>query len=231
VASDQLLKGILILATIVLHVGDSAALTNGDIAVRDRLQNTLLHTVSVLDDGAAQAATGTYDAVVIAESCASGAMAGKYLTVTTGVMISEGALWDDFGLTSVASSTSQSDDQWDVTGGTQISGGLSGTQTVFSAVTACHNSLTSDIAAAATVTAVLSNAITRATVYYLAQGQSRAGGGAAVEGHRVAFGMTDAGAQVAQAAAWTLFDATIAWFVGSGVNTARRTGGFLGLLA
>jgi hypothetical protein len=201
-------------ATIVLHVGDKTALTAGDTAVHNRLDGTLDHTVVLLSDEDPQYA-GAYDAVVIAETVSSGLMGGKYLVTERPVLVCEPALWDDFGLSTAAGSTANSQTQWNVQAGTALSAGLSGLTTMFSAAVTQNNILNSNLGTGAVQVARLAADSTRSTCVYYDKGATNAAGNPTT-GKRIAFGLHDSGAANANSDLWAIFDTAISWMLPPG---------------
>lgn len=132
-------------SSVAFVVGNSGALTSGDIVVRDRIV-ALGHTVFVVDDAAA--ADTSRDFVVIAESCSSVNVAAKYSTFAGGVLVLEPAVADDMDMASVGPNNTTAQTQVVILLDTHaLAASLTGTVTIVSAGSTFAHSGTSELGA------------------------------------------------------------------------------------
>jgi hypothetical protein len=134
-------------ATIVLVVANAGSLTTGDTVIRDRLQ-AAGHTVVLRNDEDPEY-TGAYDGVFISDSCSGGTVSAKYDTVAKPGITAENVTWRLGTYLGAIDGT-----QWTVEN-TDGNGGLTGTQTVYTATMPQQGIDTDVLPAGATVVARL----------------------------------------------------------------------------
>jgi hypothetical protein len=212
-------------ATIVVVVGDPAALTAGDTAVIDRLQSVHGHTVVIRDDSLGEY-TQPYDGFMILDSCVAGTVLGKYAAEAKPGILLENGPWDEHGLCT-ASSQMTGVTQWVLDAAPPFSGGLSGTVTMFSASSTQSYALTANLPAGADIVATVASDATRAVCVAYEAGATTTTGTAPAR--RVAMGVHNTAAGLLTASAFALLDAAIAWafpaaLVSATPGTATGTG-------
>ena len=202
----------------LLVVGDPAALSTGDAAVRARLQ-ALGYTVSVVDDSASLPGDATGKRLVLISSTVSASnVTTKFRTTTVPVIGWEHALFDDLGMTAAT--------------GTQVSGyrdlvigapshplaaGRTGTVNVATATT---NFAVGTPNGAATVVATIPGTATPAIFAY---DNGAAMPGLAAPARRVGFFLGEVTAASFTPNGLALFDAAVNWAVGVTGGPTRPT--------
>lgn len=192
------------MATIVLVVGTTATLTDGDIVIRDRLV-AAGHTVVLRNDTDAEY-SGTYDGVYIADSSSGGDVGSKYDTVAKPGITAENASWRLGTYLGAISGT-----QWTVEN-VEGNGGITGTVTVYNSTQSQQGIDTDTLPAGAIVVARLAGDADHGTYVLYPAGISLTSGTAPAK--RVFFRMGDAQTADANATGRALLDAAIGWAFG-----------------
>lgn len=193
---------------IILVVASSASPTAGDLVLQGRLE-AAGHTVTRTSDEDAEY-TGSYDGVLVSDSCSGGTFGAKYDTVDKPGITCENASWR-LGTYEGASSGVT---QWSVNAVPAANGGLTGTQTVYSTSQSQQGIVVSSLPSAATVVATQQGSSDKGTyVIYEAGGNLTSGTATA---RRVFLRTADESVSVLSSAGTTLLDAAIAWAFGDG---------------
>lgn len=212
------------MATIVLVVGNAAALTAGDTVLRNRLVANG-HTVVLRSDEEAEY-TSAYDGVMVSDSCAGATFGAKYDTVAKPGIALEAPSWR----LGTSSAQTAGVTQWSVNSVAGLNGGLTGTQTVYSTAQTQQGLTVASLGTGAQVIATQQGDATKA-VYLVYEAGAALAGGAAAPARRAMFRVLDAGAVSAlNSNGLALLDAVIDWAYGTGAaevtGTAVATFGF-----
>jgi hypothetical protein len=196
-----------------LFVVGNTTLSAADQALKTRLEGlSFVVTVKLDSASAASDATGK-QLVLISETCSSGNVLGKFLSVSQPVITLEPAIQDEMNMTGATWGT----DQGTVASATQVNvlssagalaAGLSGNTTV---VSAANTFIWGVPGASATVISRVVGSSTQATSYKYEAGATLISGTAA--GKRAACFPHGATAPSLNANGWALFDALVNWAV------------------
>ncbi|MBW3665819.1 MAG: hypothetical protein KY469_22270, partial [Actinobacteria bacterium] len=225
-AANQLTDTMAELGDVLLVVGDPAALTSGDTAVKNRLTG-LGATVTTRDDHSSEATSG-YDLVVIAESIVSNAVASKYdEDATMAVVNMEDSAWDDHGL-ATASGTPYTPTQLDIAdtvhvGAAGPAGDLAGTTITHTSAGTTEVATAAQIGGDAHVIAERPSSTDAAAFTY--QAGATLANAATAGARRVALGYEDDAYTSLSSDGWIVFDNLVRW--ASGVGYHHDTAGNL----
>lgn len=192
---------------IILVVATSGSPTVGDLVIQGRLE-AAGHTVTRTSDEDAEY-SGSYDGVVVSDSCSGGTFGAKYDTVTKPGLTFEAASWRLGTYSGAADAT-----QWSVNAVPAANGGLTGTQTVYDATQPQQGISVSSLPAAATVVATQQGDSNKGVyVVYEAGGALTSGTATA---RRAFLRIGDGAMDNLTSAGTTLLDAAIGWTFDSG---------------
>lgn len=93
------------MASILFVVADKTALLTADVEVRDRLVNTLGHTVTYESDNLLVGNESGYDLIFVSASVSSGQIGSKLINNTTPLIMGEAFVLDDMNITGTTSGT------------------------------------------------------------------------------------------------------------------------------
>lgn len=208
-------------STCAFVVGNSGALTAGDIVVRDRIV-ALGHTVFVVDDAAA-ADTGR-DFVVIAESCLASTVAAKYRNVTMPVLVLEPGIADDMDMASAGATTGAAEDNVIILDAAHaLAAGLSGTVNVMIPATRVDYNNASELAASSQQVYRTEASATQIVGYGYSAGATMQNSHVA-EARRAYCGLAPDGSLTSIAAnGIALLDAAITWVAPAAGGSISRT--------
>lgn len=194
------------MSAIQLLVGNSASLTADDTSVRDRLQTTLGHTVTVKNYTAAVNTTGI-DLLVIADSVAEGSTQYK----STAVPVLAFSDWTQLGL-SAADNTSVTANSSIVidNSASPLAAGLTGTASVYNTSQSPRSWFQAGWGTGFGRVASSAATATRVVLASYASGATLQDGTAAA-GKRVAYGLRVTTAYSANG--WAVFDASVAYLL------------------
>ena len=213
------------MGNIVLVVADRfATLSAGDTILRDRLLS-FGHTVSLASDEDAERDSGTYDGVMVSDSCSGGTVGSKYDTAAKPGITLEATSWR-LGTTVGAASITQ----WDVIDVGDLDAGFGGTtQTVYSTASSQQGL---SAWSGGTVVAYQAGGTSKAVYAVWDTGDTLTSGTAPARRVWFRVGDPQITSGAFNATGLTMLDAAIVWAFGSasGPSVARRTGGFLQLL-
>lgn len=196
---------------IILVRADAVNGTAGDLALQARLE-AAGHTVTRVADDDAEFG-GSYDGVVISDSCSGGTVGSKYDTVAKPGITLENVTWR---LGTYLSGITGTD--WTIEN-VDGNGGLTGTQTIYSEPVSQQGVDTDTLPGAATVVARLTGDADHGVyVTYEAGGALTSGTAPA---RRVFLRIGDAAVPVLTAAGTALLDAAIEWAFGPVTETHR----------
>jgi hypothetical protein len=201
-------------ATIVLVVANAGSLTTGDTVIRDRLQ-AAGHTVVLRNDEDPEY-TGAYDGVFISDSCSGGTVSAKYDTVAKPGITAENVTWRLGTYLGAIDGT-----QWTVEN-TDGNGGLTGTQTVYTATMPQQGIDTDVLPAGATVVARLTGDSDHGVYVRYAAGGALTSGTAPAK--RVFLRIGDGAMASLTAAGVQLLDAAIEWAFGPAAPIEKQGG-------
>lgn len=196
---------------ILVIVGDPSSLSTGDENIAARL-TAAGHTVEYRDEDAPEIDEG-FDGFVISDSSIAANVGSKYATVTKPCILLENGPWVAYGMTSATGTGSGT--QWTVTSGTPLSGGLSGTRTVFTTSVSTNAAQVSGLGAGAIIGARWSSDTSLTSYWGYEAGGEMAVGVAPARRVALRFTNTVMGGQLT-ADGLTLLDAAIAWAFESG---------------
>lgn len=213
------------MATVVLVVGNAAALTAGDTVLQDRLTG-LGHSVVLASDEDAEYG-GTYDGVMVSDSCAGATFGAKYDTVAKPGLTLESPTWRLGSNTSTATVT-----QWSVNEVGDADGGLTGTQTIYNTAKTQQGLTSASVATTGGQIVATPQGVATNCVYVIYESGVALTSGTA-PARRVFFrvldgDVTEAGGFSAQGL--TLLDAAITWAFGTVTPPSTNHGSFLPLL-
>jgi hypothetical protein len=216
------------MATILLVVGNSAALTTGDTAVSTRLSGTHGHTVVVASDEDAEYG-GAYDGFVVCDSVAAATFGSKYSAVAKPCVLLDNGPWDDYGMC-VTTAQTVTQTNWTVLSAGDLDASLSGDTVVYSSAQSQAQATISTLGSGVQVVAQLTSDTTRSPFFAYESGATQSTGTAPAR--RVAFGVLNAAVGALNADGTALLDAAFAWAFsapagGGGVSAGRA---MLGLL-
>lgn len=199
------------MASILLVVGDKAALTADDTLVRNRLTTTLGHTVTLASDVDADASAGK-DAIVLTASVDTSELSTKYKNSALPILACQGGsinMWPNLGLCTSTGANSTS--TWNVTGtGNPLLGGKTGSFFPFT-TSAMPSRFTETLIAGAVDLAVVGSAASgKHTFFDVPAGTTLADGTSTAAGRRIGLNYND-GNLTAQPSVdwWNLFDNSI----------------------
>lgn len=206
------------MASVILVVGNSGALSSGDTSIQTRLTTDLGHTVTVKDDGDAEVGSG-FDAVVVAESVNSVTFGTKYKTSAKGVLLLEIGSFDDFDMSGAGTAQNITTLHVDSVG--DLSAGLSGTVTYYSAAAQIYRVADSGLGAGVTIVTRASSGSSQIFEFAYESGAALVSGNAA--GRRVAIPIPDVSVASLATDGWALFDAAVTWAIGAGGGGGAAT--------
>jgi glucose/arabinose dehydrogenase/PKD repeat protein len=200
--------------TALLVVKSADALGAGDAAVKARLES-LGYLVTVASETVPASDAAGKSLVLISSTVGSSALQTRFRDLAVPVVLWEGALYDDMGMTSASGSF------YGETGGLSslaiadashpAAGGLTGTPAVTTAATTLK---WGRAGTSAFKVATLVGDATRTAVFGYETGAAMPG--LAAPARRAALFLHDTTASVMTAQGWTLFDATVNWAAGGG---------------
>lgn len=192
------------MATIVLVCADPSSLTAGDTILRNRLQ-AAGHTVIPVDDADPEY-SGSYDGVMVSDSCSGGTFGSKYDTAAKPGITLENVPWR---LGTYLGGVDGTD--W-VVESVDGNGGLTGTHTVYDSTQSQQGIDTDTLPAAATVVARLAGDADHGTYVTYEAGQPLTSGNAPAR--RVFLRIGDGAMDNLTSAGLALLDAAIEWAFG-----------------
>lgn len=197
------------MANVLLVVNDTTALSAGDTAIRDRLQTTLGHTVTLHNDHDAPPSLASTDLVVIAPSSNNGIIGTGYNGATCGVFALAVEPHTAFS-TETFIQEGNTSFSFDVTApGDPLVGGLTGTISLLTSTPGTNYAYLEEENLAPGVVAVL-NTGNRIGLARIPQGGQLVGGGSAPT-RRVFFTATEDWPPLFSTDGWTIFDNSVAY--------------------
>ena len=195
----------------LLVVGDAGAVGAGDAALRARLEG-LGFSVAVRSQSVAAAEAAGKALVYISETAASSAIGNRFRTVAVPVLLAEGQVFDDMGMTGTTSFTGTTSNQTRVSitnAAHPLAAGLSGTVTVTSAPATF---VWGRPAAGAGVATIVGDG-TKAVAFGYDSGAAMPG--LAAPSRRVGLFLHGATPSLLTADGWRLVDAAFLWAAGA----------------
>lgn len=193
------------MASILLAVGDKAALTTGDTAINNRLATTLGHTVTLMSDEEA-VPVGTFDLIVLCTSGTSGNYSTKFTDLTTPVFtLNAGGMLTQLSMSSTNSGTfTGTFTQMDLVSTDSINTGIPDPLTFYSVAHGNRGVVAANVASGVTVLALNLSDTTRASAGYAESGAAAVSG--TFTGRRAFLDTVDTQIADLTADAWTWFD-------------------------
>lgn len=197
---------------IVFAVANSSSLTSGEVVIRDRLQTTLGHTVTIVDDqDAAPSLTGV-SLVVLSTNCNQNFIGTKYANISCGVLSMFVDPHPEMNVDpNYATGAAPTTTYYVNAPGDPLVGGLTGTVTMLNSSSTGYLYYASAGYSSDVVRVMLNNSgSTRVTLARIPQGGLLADGSYAPT-RRVFFGVPDAWPALFTANAWTIFENAVTW--------------------
>lgn len=201
------------MGTIVLVVASTGSLTSGDQVMQAALQ-AAGHTVVLRNDEDAEYG-GTYDGVMVSDSCSGGTLGSKYDTVAKPGITCENASWRLGTYLGGINGT-----QWTVEN-VEGNGGLTGTQTIYTTTISQQGIDTDTLPSAATVVARLAGDADHGVYVTYAEGGNLTSGTAPAK--RVFLRIGDSAMANLATAGETILAAAIDWAFAAAETTANAT--------
>jgi hypothetical protein len=197
------------MANVILVVNDTTALSAGDIAIRDRLQTTLGHTVTLHNDHDAPPSLTGINLVAIAPSSNNGIIGSAYDAATCGVFAMAVEPHTDFS-TNTFIEEGNTAHSFDVTApGDPLVGGLTGSISLLTSTPGTNYTFVEQSTLAPGAVTVLNTGI-RVGLARIPQGGQLVGGGSSPT-RRVFFTASDDWPALFSADGWTIFDNSVAY--------------------
>lgn len=197
------------MAALGVVVASAVAPTAGDTVLKNLLEGAG-HSVTFINDE--DAVGGTYGAYVLAESCSSATLGGKYDTVAVPCVVLEISVWDDMRLATAAGTTAASSTDYDLLTH-EITTGLPDPATVKLTSTSQYSVLNSALPSGAVPFARAGADATRTTGWVVEAGGILTSGTAPAR--RVALGYIDNWPPNLTADGETLLLQAVEWVLGS----------------
>lgn len=197
------------MASVLLVVNDTTALSAGDTAIRNRLQTTLGHTVTLHNDHDAPPSLAGINLVVIAPSSNNGTIGSGYNAATCGVFAMAVEPHTAFS-TNTFIEEGNTAHSFDVTApGDPLVGSLTGTISLLTSTPGTNYTFVEQATLSSGAVTVLNTGI-RVGLARIPQAGQLVGGGSAPT-RRVFFTASDDWPALFSADGWTIFDNSVAY--------------------
>lgn len=213
------------MAAVLFVVANTAALTSGETTIQTRLASTLGHTVTLADASAADTAASGKALVVVSAAVTGTTLAAKYKTVTVPVLSHHHTHWQNLGMCSGSTITTQKWFAMNPTyAGHPLAAGLTGDQTGYNPAVGMYRATTAQMGSGAplTIASAFSAGTDQWNYFAYPTGATMQNGSAPAR--RIAFTMEDGALPSIQTAGWALWDAAISWALSSNVPPTANAG-------